>query len=273
MPYACAFCALARPTTAPSTDSPDIIVHPSLESTSWLLASGRSEQEACEAIVSSIEPWLGKLSALLVGPGLGRDAFVQRCAREIILRAKAARLPVVLDADALWLACNEACVDAEHVLAAAPRGAPVVVTPNHNEFRLLVQHSLATTSSISDAVDWERQLSARWMGLGVLRKGVEDSLVVAGHVASCATPGSARRCGGQGDILSGLTALFLSWSAQACEADVLGAMYGAAHVTRLAAAMGFAEHGRGLTTADIITHLPRAMAQLEHAGEAAGEEC
>jgi ATP-dependent NAD(P)H-hydrate dehydratase len=71
--------------------------------------------------------WIPRLDALLIGPGLGRDRAVIQAACHTIIAAAARGLPLLLDADGLFI-LTSALRPGGHVpapLAAqvAPRGA------------------------------------------------------------------------------------------------------------------------------------------------------
>ncbi|CAJ2658422.1 unnamed protein product [Trifolium pratense] len=82
-------------------------------------------------------------------------------------------------------------------------------------------------------------------------------------VKSVSIYGSPRRCGGQGYIISGSVAVFLSWARQHIEAAdpdsnlscknpaVLGSIAGSA-MTRKAASLAFSNKKRSTVTGDII---------------------
>ena len=75
----------------------------------------------------------------------------------------------------------------------------------------------------------------------------------------CGQGGSPRRCGGQGDVLSGSLATFLHWASRAEEAgecqapgaEIIAA-WGAARLTRACAELAFTQCGRSSTTTDMI---------------------
>lgn len=104
-------------------------------------------------------------------------------------------------------------------------------------------------------------------------------------VAECTATGSPRRCGGQGDILSGAIATFLSWyhlspnkyipvclspppvlsplcfrEKVAYPGTVL-AGYAGCCLTRACAAKAFETHKRGTLTTDMIAHIPEVFAE------------
>ena len=93
--------------------SPELIVH-------GCLRSGVSDAAARERQADEVTKWFPALSALVVGPGLGRDAALQAVAALVVERAIEASLPCVLDADGLRLVVER---------PALVRGAKWVVRP------------------------------------------------------------------------------------------------------------------------------------------------
>ncbi|XP_073877516.1 ATP-dependent (S)-NAD(P)H-hydrate dehydratase isoform X12 [Macaca fascicularis] len=94
--------------------SPELIVHPVLDSPS---------------AVDEVEKWLPRLHALVVGPGLGRDDVLLRNVQGILEASKARDIPVVIDADGLWLVAQQPALIQGYQKA--------VLTPNHMEFSRL----------------------------------------------------------------------------------------------------------------------------------------
>ncbi|RMX67029.1 hypothetical protein KXD40_004178 [Peronospora effusa] len=83
--------------------SPELIVHPLLRSDASL--ADLEESQRARALLEAVEritQVLPRLDALVIGPGLGRDASVQEIVRKIIEKAKEANLPLILDGDALY---------------------------------------------------------------------------------------------------------------------------------------------------------------------------
>ena len=83
--------------------SPELIVHPLLRSDASLVQC--EEPQRAEALLKAVEriaQVLTRLDALVIGPGLGRDASVYEVTRTIIEKAKEANLPLILDGDALY---------------------------------------------------------------------------------------------------------------------------------------------------------------------------
>ena len=242
-----------------------------------------------------------KLSSAVWGPGMGLARATNPAAAEVLLDLLKARVPVVVDADGL-------ATVGSNVASFAAAGGIGVLTPNVAEYKRLVQ-AVLDDAKLGPAFESAMQaagadvatantpsepgaaaLSHTLGGLGILAKGPVDFFAVAvagdegfsavtGHwpdssVSSQYTP-SPRRCGGQGDVLAGTLATFLSWAAMRPAEDgsgwthaqpdahrLVAAMAGASALTRTAASAAFASHGRGTTTPDIIASLPSAFMQL-----------
>jgi ATP-dependent NAD(P)H-hydrate dehydratase len=214
------FCTKAASTVIKSY-SPELITHPYLLETSDLFFSSsrkdartdwddldpleisesdltRDERDAIatERAVKKICRWLKNVDAVVVGPGLGRDPCVIHATRRLLEHARAYRIPIVVDADGLFVVrAFPECV----------RGNPnVVLTPNANEFRGLVaaalggeraraldERSIESTESIAsiasaalDSVETNRSVASRTElalevshaleGVGIFSKGPVD---------------------------------------------------------------------------------------------------
>lgn len=70
------------------------------------------------------------MSALIVGPGLGRDPAVLACAVVAIQEAASLSIPIVIDADGLFLLCQQ-----PEILDGCRH---VVLTPNTAELKRLI---------------------------------------------------------------------------------------------------------------------------------------
>ena len=61
------------------------------------------QEAGMEAMVSLVVAMLPRLHSLVIGPGLGRDDNVLAAVAQIILAARERGLPLVIDADGLFL--------------------------------------------------------------------------------------------------------------------------------------------------------------------------
>ena len=120
-------------------------------------------------------------------------------------------------------------------------------------------------------------------GVTVLQKGPTDIIAVntsSNQSAKSETqtievdvPGGLKRCGGQGDILSGAVGTFLAWG-KCFEDGAYGdgsipseripilAATGGSMVTRTVSKIAFAQKGRSVITADMIGEIGKAFREV-----------
>ncbi|KAL8963551.1 MAG: hypothetical protein Q9183_004998, partial [Haloplaca sp. 2 TL-2023] len=77
------------------TYSPNLMVHPLMHESPF--------HSTPSTLASPVIAMLAHLHSLVIGPGLGRDDLMQATVAEVITAAKEHKIPLVLDADALWL--------------------------------------------------------------------------------------------------------------------------------------------------------------------------
>ncbi|XP_063215627.1 ATP-dependent (S)-NAD(P)H-hydrate dehydratase [Bacillus rossius redtenbacheri] len=236
--------------------SPELIVHPFLD-----------DPEA----VDLIKVWLPRLHALVIGPGLGRSENVLKVVAGIIDICRndpgPKGKPVVIDADGLFLVTNT-----PDVIRGYPHGA--ILTPNAAEFSRLAKVVLGESWEATSTPDSGRVLQlARTLGpdITVVHKGAVDVIAHGSGrvVAECAAMGSNRRCGGQGDLLSGALGLFYAWAsaptARLAHPGGVVAAYAACRLARQCNQLAFRKHGRSVLTTDMIQEIHSAFECLfEH---------
>ncbi|XP_046520409.1 ATP-dependent (S)-NAD(P)H-hydrate dehydratase isoform X3 [Equus quagga] len=225
--------------------SPELIVHPVLDSPD---------------AVQDVEKWLPRLHALVVGPGLGRDDGLLRNVKGILEASKARDVPVVIDADGLWLIAEQPALIQGYQKA--------VLTPNHAEFRRLSEAVLRDPMDSSDPHGAVLRLSQALGNVTVVRKGERDVISDGRQVLECSQEGSSRRCGGQGDLLSGSLGVLVHWALLAGPektdgfSPLLVAAFGACSLTRQCSHQAFQKHGRSTTTTDMVAEVGPAFARL-----------
>ncbi|PRQ38789.1 putative ATP-dependent NAD(P)H-hydrate dehydratase [Rosa chinensis] len=241
--------------------SPELIVHPILEES----YSVRDEDKSfiLEKVLGEVDKWMERFDCLVIGPGLGRDPFLLDCVSKIIKHARQSNVPIVIDGDGLFLITN--CLDLVSGYHLA------VLTPNVNEYKRLVQKVLSCEVNDEDAREQLLSLAKRIGGVTILRKGKADLISDGEIVESVSIYGSPRRCGGQGDILSGSVAVFLSWARQIVTDEnlsissrnptMLGCIAGST-LMRKAASLAFENKKRSTLTTDIIECLGRSLQDI-----------
>ncbi|XP_047313294.1 ATP-dependent (S)-NAD(P)H-hydrate dehydratase [Impatiens glandulifera] len=244
--------------------SPELIVHPILEE-SYSVRNG-DEQSVSAKVLAEVIKWIERFDCLVVGPGLGRDPFLLDCVSDIMKHARQSNIPIVVDGDGLFLITNRLELIKGYSLA--------VLTPNVMEYKRLVRKVLncEVNDDDNDQEKATQQLLALSKGIGgvtILRKGRSDLISDGETVRAVSMYGSPRRCGGQGDILSGGVAVFLSWARKHqnggelldMNPTVLGCIAGSV-IMRKAAWLAFEQKRRSTVTADIIDCLGRSLDEI-----------
>ncbi|KAI5447274.1 ATP-dependent (S)-NAD(P)H-hydrate dehydratase isoform X1 [Lathyrus oleraceus] len=246
--------------------SPELIVHPVLEES--YNVRDEDKKIISNKVLAEVDKWLERFDCLVIGPGLGRDPFLLDCVSEIIRHARQSNIPIVIDGDGLFLVTNHLELVSGYALA--------VLTPNVNEYKRLVQKVLNSEVN-DDATQQVLSLAKQIGGVTILKKGKSDLISDGDTVKSVSVYGSPRRCGGQGDILSGSVAVFLSWARQYIKASgqdsnlslknpaVLGSIAGSA-IMRKAASIAFSNKKRSTVTGDIIESLGKSLEDICPAG-------
>ncbi|KAJ2382501.1 hypothetical protein GGI05_005636 [Coemansia sp. RSA 2603] len=238
--------------------SPDLIVAPYLRSVDNL-EQGRTVGH----VVQKIETILDKLHAVSVGSGLGNDKRIGECVVGAVKAARDRQLPIVLDADSLALVCDDPGIISGYKNA--------VLTPNAPEFNRLAK-SLNVSTEALDTIEAAQKVAEALGGVTIVRKGPSDVITDGQKTFICEETGGLRRCGGQGDILSGSIAAFLAWGRKYCEGKwkhtggeinpqdiTLLAAYAACLVTRHASFLAYDECGRATQSSDVLEQVDIAF--------------
>lgn len=225
--------------------SPELIVHPVLDSPN---------------VVEEVEKWLPRLHALVVGPGLGRDDLLLNNVRGILEATKARDIPVVIDADGLWLIAQQPGLIHGYQKA--------ILTPNRVEFSRLWEAVLSSPMDTRNHSESVLKLSQALGNITVVQKGEHDLISNGQQVLVCNQEGSSRRCGGQGDLLSGSLGVMVHWALLAgpektnSSSPLLVAAWGACTLTRECNHQAFQKYGRSTTTSDMIAEVGTAFSKL-----------
>ncbi|GJQ15795.1 hypothetical protein GpartN1_g7586.t1 [Galdieria partita] len=232
------------------TYSPELIVHPILTTFPKL---DKTVEETAEYIASRVTEWLSSLHCVVIGPGLGRNTLILETVAHIIEEVTKRRIPLVIDADGLYLVS----VKTEMLRNVT---SPVILTPNRVEFNRLTR-----AFEIDDTSDAESLLKTLAKsvcpGAIIVQKGLNDLIAAAfsNVVVHCGEQGSLRRCGGQGDVLSGLMAAFSAWmqlnSNLTTPSEWFIPVYSACAMTRRCSLQAFKKKQRSMLTTDIIEEI------------------
>lgn len=187
----------------------------------------------------ALEPHLARPSVLVVGPGLGRTPWSE----QMLQKALAANLPMVLDADALNLLA-EGRIGVKADLSAA------VLTPHPGEAASLLGCSVAAIQAdrfaAVCALHNKYRATVLLKGAGTLITGDGNAILLCPH----GNPGMAS--GGMGDVLSGVIGALLAQGLTATAAASTGACLHA-----LAADDAVGDGQIGLCATDLMPNLRR----------------
>lgn len=195
-------------------------------------------------VASDLDALFDKADVIVVGPGLGQDAWAQQLLEVVLQSAK----PLVLDADALNLLSSS-----QHCL---PDNGEFVITPHPGEAARLLQ---------SDAPAIEAD---RFAAIAELSQNFRSSVVLKGAgtliatksnkpVALCSDGNPGMASGGMGDVLSGILATFVS------QYEIDDAICLAVCLHAAAADKAAQEGETGLLASDLFVHLRELLNDLD----------
>ena len=187
-----------------------------------------------------LEPLLARATTIVVGPGLGRQAWGEQLLQCVYEHAANGASNLVVDADALNILAGRRAVT-------QPHSAQWVLTPHPGEAARLLGCSNAEVQR--DRFAAAHALQQRYGGAAIL-KGAGSLVATASGmgVSNYGNPGMAS--GGMGDVLSGVLGGLLAQGLSIDEAAALGTcLHGEAG--DLAAAGG----ERGLLATDLLPQL------------------
>ncbi|OLY83401.1 ATP-dependent (S)-NAD(P)H-hydrate dehydratase [Smittium mucronatum] len=256
--------------------SPDLIVCP-------YLRSEKTMDGQLDFIHSRILEKIRTHHVLSVGSGLGDDEGIRSSIRLILEHAIKNDIPIVIDADALKIvSLNPELVNGHK---------QSILTPNFNEFGYLMKglNLLSTGDPVHDVENLARHLG----NVTIVLKGHFDIITngnriffdkfelfhflffyVAFYLAvKCTEKSGLKRCGGQGDILTGAIASFFGfgvaylqnrWEHEAelsKEEIPMLAAYAGCKVTRTASFLAFSQRGMATQSSYILDHVPESVAK------------
>lgn len=248
-----AFCFCAQEAATPlKCYSPELMVEAVYEAAEFdeAVRTDRADGEDAERLVTDMVDrvcgMMNKMHSLVVGPGLGRCPLVLEATSRIIQQAQSKyRLPLVLDADALFL------LTLSKHRTLLTDDSLVVLTPNAMERTRLAASSVVLPRTCL-----------------LIEKGAEDRIVpVAGTVPSpfesmvCDETGGLKRSGGIGDILAGTCGTLVAWNqiltedGTASKEDLPLACWTACCFVKRSTKKAYDKHRRSMTAPDILQEL------------------
>jgi len=186
--------------------------------------------------------------AAVVGPGLGTS----RDAHDLVARALASPLPLVLDADALNLVAQEYGLQQR----LARRSAPSLLTPHPAEAARLMG---SDTAQVQDnRLSVAAELASRFNACVVLKGSGSVVAAPDGRLAINTTGNPALATAGSGDVLAGLCGALLAQHHAAWDTALAAVwLHGAAADNMVAEGIGPV----GVTASDLLPYIRRRLNQ------------
>ena len=158
-------------------------------------AKHAAKDETADSIAAEIEKLLERLHAVVIGPGLGRDTLMQETAAKVIRIVREKKMPLVLDADGLFLVQNHPEIINGY--------ASAVLTPNVMEFKRLCDAMNLDPNQVEGGTDKVcAELARKFEGVTIIQKGRQDVISNGRDNMIVNTEGGLKRTGGQGDVLT-----------------------------------------------------------------------
>jgi ATP-dependent NAD(P)H-hydrate dehydratase len=269
--------------------SPELMVVPFYkESDIVLLHDNKDENEynkKVNSLAKTVIDSFPRIHSLVIGPGLGRSLPVLDIVSVIIKDAVTRNIPMVIDADGLFLITQK--------LSIIKGYNKCILTPNAAEFERLLASVISDISDTDSKIlsdlqseDLERKVLgvSKYLGVTVIRKGEYDIISNGKDAFIIEEQGSPRRCGGQGDILAGNLGVAISWaykessllpsneeinvslnsnnSNNTCDFSIEPHIWTsilALAVTKKASNLAFNKFKRSMTSPDVLQHLGEAF--------------
>ncbi|KIW56613.1 YjeF family domain-containing protein [Exophiala xenobiotica] len=237
--------------------SPNLMVSPILRSTASISQAQKEKEPTGEELAKPILDMLPRLHVLVIGPGLGRDIITQKQVKAVITAARKhdPPVPMVLDADALWLVQTDPDLVKGH--------KECILTPNVVEFGRLAK-AVGTGEDNSDPARACQNLSKALGGVCIIQKGAVDYISQGIDTTISDFQGGLKRSGGQGDTLTGSLGTFLGWrelyheglwdvgpEKMSREETLLAVAFGGSAITRECSRRAFAKRQRSLQASDL----------------------
>nr|MDO8134748.1 NAD(P)H-hydrate dehydratase [Candidatus Njordarchaeum guaymaensis] len=193
-----------------------------------------------------VDELLGWASSIVIGPGLGLNENTKKAFTEVLKRIANKRIPIVLDADGLKLLVENKSI---------VRDTNTILTPHLGEFKILTGCDISKVDELDKVVSTVLN-EAKNLGVTLLVKVVNGLAVISDgrKVKVNLTGNTGMAKGGVGDVLSGITATFFSWTQSALSAGAAGAF-----VSGKAGDVAFSKVRDSLTPMDMIENIHEVM--------------
>lgn len=234
--------------------SPEIIVHPVFVSEEEVRFSPRESAEMTLEWASKLKGWEKAINSWIIGPGLGRDRYMQEFL-PLLIKNLPNDSVVIFDADGIYYLCHYPYLFDELARFRT------ILTPNYRElailqkvYRIDIDQILSRHSSSEEVQEIPNTYAFPHFKL--LVKGPQDVVIGKDRSFIIRSEGGKKRCGGMGDILAGVASVASFWDYE----------YGpalASRIVRLATRAAYEKQGRGLTAPCVISELSQVVKNIE----------
>lgn len=222
------------------------------ENTAAVIASQPELMAKGITTTQDILPLVEKADALVIGPGLGQDAWAQQLLVHCLLYLLETRqVPVLLDADALNLIASRPQIAQLFREYRNRYSASIVLTPHPGEACRLTGRRIADRFALMEVLQDSFEST-------IVLKGAGTLIGEAGEVSVCPYGNPVLATAGSGDVLSGVIGSLMAQGLDAFKAAELGVCLHAA-----AADLYLSEYGsRGMTAGDLPVLLAELLNEL-----------
>lgn len=259
--------------------SPELIVHPAFN------------QPDNTDLINKTLRWFKSMHSIAMGPGLGRDDTIESIFTTFTSHVNKVNttlpIPTVFDADALWFFGKTF----NKTFTPFDKGN-LIITPNNSEFNRLIglllikenydqitpQNQFKNIDGIDNKSISILKYNANEIPVEfkneidlcntihnniIVKKGVNDVITNGKELYIVKNEGSLKRCGGIGDVLTGLINCYcgmiyknaLMNNKTYCQSDLMECCVLGCFICREASRLAFNEKGYSLTAPDIIDKL------------------
>ena len=210
--------------------------------------------EARKKTITAVTDTFPSLHALCIGPGLGRHRLLFPAVSSIIQKAIECNLPLILDADALYMLSLDEHKD---LLLELIKYENVVMTPNLMEFKRLKSALQTDNNGENDPL---------YVNGIIVQKGHNDIITQGTMKLECREQGGLKRSGGIGDVLAGTICAFMAWNKilqnKTNENRIL-ATWTACCTVKKATFKAFEHKRRSMSAQHVLEEVPIAVQEME----------
>jgi len=191
--------------------------------------------------VETLEPWVKKSDAVIIGPGIGLHEETAEAVWKLISLVESQMKPLVLDADALKV----------YGRRRRKFKTPTVLTPHAGEFAAITQRKVSEDIQVREesTVQLAKEVEAT-----VILKGAIDIIADTVHVKRARSGTPFMTVGGTGDALTGMVGSLLSQ-----HVDPFRASTASAFLNGLAGELLIRDGAPTITTSRLVEYIQEAM--------------